>query len=503
MARQHSSPLFACTSATGARASLLLALVFACGISAHAKPKPEALSTLAIQPAQQAVSVGEIVAAWSPDLRSVLGFDLAGKRLWRLPTGDQGGIRDLGVHGDKVLAYAGTEALVIEPKSGKVLGRRANVALLGTGDASTDWCRIENRDGVCAKRCACSFELVDCDTLTTVGPSVQLSRFEELDQDGARTTHCPLFSGALLGRAGDALIASFPIKNDTPFFGVPEETIAVSSSTGDVLWRSADFGRFEPELSGVASDGKTCFVGSLGGSLIVFDCQRASPRWRRTISIIKGIETQIGALPPTPSGPRALLVRDGRKALALDLASGSVLWSNDLSPKAVALTDPPPTGSDLHRFVLTRDRKVETATLYESATGKVIAELPMPVGTRTFPVRTAWGWFALGESELVAFGPAGATLMNRGLARTHTPISAGAHLLFVSDQKFDIVQVVPGNAATSFPSTTVSGQLGRARPITLVEQSDGLAVVLLREGKSAWDASDPETFGELHFMRLR
>jgi hypothetical protein len=503
MATFHSSSLIVRLSASAVRASVLLALVVPVGLSAHAKPKVEGLETLAIQPAQQAVSVGEVVAAWSPDLRSVLGFDLGGKRLWRLPTGDQGGIRDLVAHGDNVLAYAGTEALVIEPTSGKVLGRRANVALLGPGDASTDWCRIESRDGVCAKRCACSFELVDCDTLATLGPSVQLSRFEELDPDGARTTHCPLFSGALLGRSGDALIASFPVKTDKPFFGVPDEVTAVSASTGKVLWRAPDFGRFEPELSGVAGDGKTCFVGSRAGSLIVFDCQRASPKWQRTISIIKGIETQVGALPQSSSGPLGLLVRDGANVLALELGSGSVLWSKALTPRSVALTDPPPTSGAPHRFAVARDRKVETATLYEAATGKVIAELPMPVGTRTFPVRKAWGWLAQGESELVAFGPAGATLMNRGLARNHTPISAGAHLLVASDQKLDIVQVAPGNAGTSIPATTVSGQLGRARPIALVEQSDGLAVVLLREGKSAWDASDPETFGELHFMRLR
>jgi len=483
----------------------LLALALTAGGSARAKPNVDELLTLAIQPAQQAVSVGSIVAAWSPDLRSILGFDLTGKRLWRLPTGDQGGLRDLEVYSEHILAYAGTEALVLAPKSGKVLGRRANVALLGPGDASTDWCRIDSRDGVCALRCACSFELVDCDTLATVGPRVQLSRFEELDPDGTRTSHCPFISGALLGRSGDALVASFPVKTDKPFFGVPEEVIAVSAATGDVLWRSPDLGRFDPELSGVGSDGKTCFAGSRAGSLIVFDCQRASPKWRRTISILKGIEAQVGAVPSNPSnpsGPHSLLVRDGPKVLALELGSGELLWSRALSPKSVALTDPPPVSESSHRFALTRDRKVEAVTLYEAATGRIIAELPLPVGTRTFPLRTSWGWLAVGESELVAFGPDGATLMSRGFGRNRAPLVSGAYALVASDQQLEVFNVgrfIAGGA----PIASVSGQLGRARPIALVEQPDGLAVAVLRDGGKAWDASDPETFGELHFLFLR
>ena len=124
--------------------------------SAHAAPDgPE---TLAIHPAQSAIVVEGVVAAWSPDMRSVLGFSMRGQRLWRVPTGEHGGARDLRALGATAIAYTGKEALAIAPATGQVTGRREVV--LPDPERPDEGCELIHRDGVCALRCACSFELV-------------------------------------------------------------------------------------------------------------------------------------------------------------------------------------------------------------------------------------------------------------------------------------------------------------------------------------------------------
>ena len=62
--------------------------------------------------------VGATLALYTPDLRSVIGLDRDANRRWRVATGDQGGLRDLAVLGDRLLVYAGREALLVAPDSG-------------------------------------------------------------------------------------------------------------------------------------------------------------------------------------------------------------------------------------------------------------------------------------------------------------------------------------------------------------------------------------------------
>lgn len=465
-----------------------------------ARAKPGEPRTLAIQPAQVALSLGESVFAFSPDMRSVLSFSPKGERLWRVGVGDQGGAKDLRTLGPTLTAYAGQEALALDPESGKVLGRRA--LMLPDPEQPESGCELAHRDGVCALRCACSFELVRCDTLATLGPMVVLTSLAPVGE--ATRARCPSYTGGLLGRAGDALIASSPIASDTPFFGVAEEALAVSATSGEVLWRSKGLGRLDPQLSGVAEDRASCFAGSRAGSVQVFDCQRATPRWRRDISIVKAIEPQVFA------AKDLLIVRDGKTLRGLALADGRERWAVELPQRTVAW---PSRGGRSHggladpaneRSALWGSRP-DTLALFELETGpsagKRGATLPLPAGINTAPLMNEHLIVALGRDDIVVHNHLGEPLLTSVRRKGQSPIVSGPALVFAGPEGVELFTLeAEGRVLT--PRVVFEGPLAKSRPIALSVDAIALRIALLREGKGGWDPSDPNTFGELHFITV-
>lgn len=444
-------------------------------------PRESNTRVLAIHPAQGAVHIASRVAAFAPDMRSVLGFSLRGERLWRVPSGDHGGARDLRVFGPNIVAYTGKEALTIAPENGQVLGRRDLV--LPDPSTPTEGCELVHRGegdaSICALRCACSFELIRCDTLVTVGKTVTLTPLTPVGE-GAQT-RCPAYSGGLVGRSGDVLVASLPIASDTPFFGVAEEIAGVSLTSGDVLWRSRELGRFDAELSGVASDGRTCFVGSRAGTIQVFDCQRATLRWRRNISIVKTIEPQVL---PYPDG---LIVRDGKKLLALALGDGTPRWTKELANRTVAW---PMSGGPR----ATWSSRPDTLALVAPHNGEVVASLPLPVGVVGPPLHNDDLWVVRGKTEIGVFDRHGLPLLTLPTRAGVTPLASEGALLVATPERLELYRLTDTFSARA----RFEGQLAKAQPIALDEPNK--TIVLWRPGRSGWDPSDPETFGELHFL---
>lgn len=477
------------TSSNPLRA-LLLALVTVVGASLPLRPvdaRPREPRTLAIHPAQVALPLGDAVFAFSPDMRSVLGFSPSGERLWRVGIGDQGGAKDLRTLGPTLIAYAGEEALALDPgagKAGKVLGRRP--LALPDPEQPESGCELVHRDGVCALRCACSFELVHCDTLATVGPKVTLPSLAPVgDTTRAR---CPSYTGALLGRAGDTLIASSPIATDTPFFGVAEEAIAVSATTGEVLWRSKGLGRLDPQLSGVSEDRASCFAGSRAGSVQVFDCQRATPRWRRDISIVKAIEPQVFA------AGELLVVRDGKTLRGLALADGRERWAIELAQRTVAW---PSRGGVSSAW----SSRPDTLTILDATTGRREQTLALPAGLVSSPQYSEHLLVSLGRDDLVVHGTAGESLLTERRRPGQAVRLAGQALLFATPDRVELHSLeLPSQPLVL--RAALQGPLAKSRPVALFTAPDGLRVVVLRDGKGGWDPSDPTTFGELHFLGL-
>lgn len=457
------------------RYAIALAAIALIGASARAE------SPRAILPAMAAVEAGSTVAFLAPDLRSVLAVDAEGKRRWRVPIGDQGGIRDLDRLGRHVLVYAGTEALLVAADSGKVLGRRAGVTL-GTPGGPRG-CRLREEEGVCALDCECSFEVVSCDDLHALGPPAQLPHFEEIDADHSRQSRCPIFSGALLGRSGDVLITRFPSATDKPFFAVPEVTLARDARTGAEVWRSDALGFYDAALSGVGRDG-ICFAGERAGSVVVFDCQRGSILWRRA-AMSRGAEPQVEA---TEQG---LFVRDGPRAMLLGWRDGQARWEVVLPLDRLALVAASPTPGPDRRF----GNAVRGARWLAPDDGRTLADLAFLPGADRWPRRSTAGWWLLAGKRLEGFGPSGSGVGGVGSSSSWSDFVVG-----------DGTRV----AAWDRDAVTLA-DLGADRPITTLDERarvvafDGAFgrgnLALYVDGKGPWKADDASTFGELRLYR--
>lgn len=465
-----------------ARLGLLL-VVGASSTALAAEPQP-----VAIIPAVSALQVGKSLALWAPDLRSVLGHDAAGKRLWRLATGDQGGLRDLAVLADNLLVYAGTEAILVAPDTGKVKGRRANVVLGSPGGPRG--CRISEHDGACALECECSFEIVSCETLASLGEPARLPHFEEADADGKPGSHCAMFSGGLVGRSGDAIITSFPAATDKPFFSVPEITIARHAKTGAELWRSADLGFFDEELSGVASDG-TCYAGSRAGSLTVFDCQRATVLWKRTIAPVEGGAPQVEA---TAHG---ILVRDGTRVALLDTRSGRPSWQFEVPATSIVLLAgmPPSATSDRVRVL---GKAIKGARILNVTDGKTLGDVVFPPGTERWPRRLGeLGWVVVAGKRIEAFDAAGMSLGGLGSSASYRDFVVGSGANIAA---WDANAIALSTLTKLDPLVSINGSGLRVVAYEGALGPGRLAV--FADGKGPWDPKKPESFGELRCYRL-
>jgi len=454
-----------------------------------AEPRP-----IAVIPAQSAIQAGKTLVLWAPDLRSVLGYDAAGKRLWRLATGDQGGLRDLAVIGGNVVVYTGTEAILVAPDSGKVRGRRANVELGSPGGPRG--CRVNEHDGACALECECSFEIVACDSLASLGEPARLPHFEERDADGTPGSRCAMFSGGLIGRSGDAIITSFPAATDKPFFSVPEITIARHAHTGAELWRSTELGFFDEQMSGVAdagTNGGTCYAASRAGSLTVFDCQRATVLWKRTIASVEGGEPQIEA---TPQG---IFVRDGTRVALLDTRSGRPSWQFEVPATSIVLLAGMSTHASSDRVVgKAVGKAIKGARILNVTDGKMLGDVVFPPGTERWPRTIAdLGWVVVGGKRIEAFDAAGMSLGGLGSSASYRDFMVGSGANIAA---WDSNAISLANVTTLTRPVSINGSGLRVVAYEGVLGAGRLAV--FADGQGLWDPKKPESFGELRLFRL-
>lgn len=436
----------------------------------------------AVLPAMVAIEAGPVVVYMPPDLRSVLAVDADGKRRWRVPIGDQGGIRDLDRLGPHVVAYAGTEALLLAADSGKILGRRPNVVLGTPGGARG--CRVREEEGACAIDCECRFEVVSCDDLHALGAPALLPSFEE-EVDGQRESHCPIFSGALVGRAGELVITRFPSATDKPFFAVPEVTLARDAHSGREVWRSSALGFFDAALSGVGRDG-VCYAGERAGSVVVFDCQRGSVLWRRAA-------TGRGAEPQVEASERGLFVRDGTRATLLGWRDGQPLWEVSVPVDRLVLLEPqaPDTGVD-RRF----GKAVGGARWLSLADGRTLGDVAFLPGADRWPRRGPAGWVGLAGARLEAWDPSGKSLGGFGTSASFADFVIGDGARVAA---WDRHAVTLADLGADRPLATLDGP---ARVIAFDGAFGHGRVALLIDGKGPWKADDAATFGELRLYRV-
>ncbi len=483
----------------GATALVVLACLGA--PSRAEEPRP-----LRIVPAMQAIQLGATTALWAPDLRSILGHDREGQRLWRVATGDPGGPRDLARLGDNLLAEAGGEALLIAPGDGRVLGRRSIIAPVAARAAPTtsdlpvpEPCRVTAHGGACALRCPCSFEVVRCDDLSPLGPAARLPAVDPMSLTHVGASRCPSFSGALLGRAEDVVITSFPDTPATagkPFFGVSEIVVARDARTGEERWRSSEPGFFDEALAGVAADG-VCYAGSRAGTLTVFDCQRATVLWRRPLARARGSALQIEVVGD------GLLVRDGVSVGLFDPRTGHARWQVDLPPDRLALlagSAGPADGGAPERSL---PSAIRSARILRLDDGARLGEIVLPTGTERWPRRFAdpaggtSGWIVMSPKRVEAYDERGQLLGGVGSSHTLTDYVAGDA---ADVAVWDPLALTVATLTSTRPAT--AWNLAPARVIAFEGALGPGGLVVLVDGRGPWDPKDPTTFGEARFYRI-
>ncbi len=420
-----------------------------------------ALEPKAIVPAMQAVQAGKVVVAWAPDYRSVLGLDGDGARVWRLATGDQGGGRDLERVGDNVVVYAGQEAILVAPDSGKVLGRRAGVTR-----GAKDGCAVREQDGACALSCGCSFEVVACGTLATLGKPIVTT-----PEPG--TSACHAFEPEIVGRAGDTIVMTVPSQASRTSRVVPIAR-GYDAKTGAVRWESALLSRLRGEQSGVGPE--MCSAVTDSGKLMGFDCANGALVWEL------GLDTK--SMPQVDRTAAGVLVADGPYVSLLDARTGAPRWR-------VARA-----GLALMASVVPRERtgNWDVARVYGDD-GAILGDVKLPAGIAQAPRRFGDGWVALGKSNIAAFDGRGKSLGGIGTSAVWFGVAVGTRKLLGWD----------GNAVTIVhaPSKRASIVINEPSEVVAFEGpiGDGHLVTLLRP-REAWDATNPETFGELRFYAV-
>jgi len=460
--------------------------LFALLLVAAPAPEPKADWVL---PAGAAIATPEAIVLWAPDFRSVLGVDGDGKRKWRVATGDQGGLRDLDRIGDAVLAYAGDEAILIAPATGKVLGRQPNVRL---GAPGVPGCRVVERAGACGVSCPCSFLPVRCADLAPLAPRATLPIFEEWNLEGERTTHCAGAAGEPLARGGDVAVMTLAGSADAKAMVAPTELAGFDLVGKRQLWRAGDVGglapsAIDPWLAGATSDGKACWVASRAGELRVIDCRTGAALWSRRLQIPAGAEPQI------EGADQGIVVRDGARVKRLD-ADGAVVWDVAVPPGEIVLG----AGGDLPRgHEHRRFGRLAGARLLDYTTGAERGAISFAERATRWPRPVSFaprGWVALADRDWsIHLTNAERAIVGRAGGFVEELV-VGPSLVAVRTRDELAVRGLHDARVATYPGhlvVAIEGAAGAGR------------VILMRPGKGPWDASDPSTFGELRRFTLR
>lgn len=326
---------------------LALAVVALLTVAASGSARADG-SVILARPAVAGVVSGDLVVALGLDLRTVTAFDRQGARRWLVRVEGEGGGAgaDLSLHKgggrDLVAVHLGARLTLLDPRDGSVVAAR-EVGPVAT--PATPGCALERHGGACAVRCPCSLALVACDDLAPLGApftSPRLATVESVvgdagvaipgERDPARASRsgCGGREGALVGRAGDLIVATVPgATSRTAAIAAPPRVVGVHARSGEVRWSSEVLGRRwpAPGLVGVAADAGACWIGGLDGRLEVFDCQTGEARWSAKGLTHRGAAPQADLVRAAGEERAALLVRDGEHVRLRWLDTGHVRWS--------------------------------------------------------------------------------------------------------------------------------------------------------------------------------
>jgi|GEM_PF-1638566 len=470
---------------------LTLLSVFAAPSTASAAADPDVLLG---RPASDALLWGDTLVVLAPDHRGVSGLSLGGERRWHValaPPDDEGpfALRALSGRDGRVAVVLGDRVVVVDPKTGGADEPRET----GRFSATTrPGCELEQRAGACAVSCPCGFQLVACDTLAPIGPRWALPSASRDAADDPDSTRCSGRRGAVVGRAGDLLLASVPGPRAarTTFF-VPYVLAAVDRGTGELRWTSEPLGKTWPTagLTGVAPDGRSAWIGGAGGHVDVFDAQTGAVRWSADQKAPKTAEPQ--AVPVAGNeadGQPGLLVRAGERIQRRRIGDGRVVWTIHAPTERVV-----PSGWRGDVEVLRGDG----FRLVDPANGAAVASIPLPGARGRRRVKSLEsGWLVGGDGYVGRFDTAGRAVAERRVAGSDGFLLGDSAIALRGRDKLTVVDAesllpIYELGGTSYTLVAVEGPLGRG------------VLAAVRHADRPFDKTDPESFGEVRIVRFR
>ncbi|TNF25819.1 MAG: hypothetical protein EP329_22340 [Deltaproteobacteria bacterium] len=445
------------------------------------------------RPASDALLWRDTLLVLAPDHRGVVGLGPDGAPRWRValaPPDDEGPFALVRLAGarPRVGAVIGDRVVVVDPATGEAGEPRETGRFAAT---SRPGCALEQRDGACAISCPCSFQLVSCEDLAPIGPRWALPGASRDPDDDPDSATCSGRRGALVGRVGDLLIASVPgpRKAKSTFF-VPYAVVAVDRARGEVRWSSEALGRAwpTPELTGVAPDGASAWVGTADGRIAAFDPRNGDLRWSAEQQPGASAEAQAVYVPGDASDPASgLVVRAGERIQRRRLSDGHVVWTIHAPTERVL-----PRGWDGEVEV----RRADAIRVVAPDNGAALASFALPKGSgRRQVFALERGWLVASSEGLRRIDEAGKEAARAKVAGTEWAVGESAVVIRGRDNLtvVDGQSLLPiyGLGDASYGVLAVEGALGRG------------VMAVLRHADRPFDKSDPKSFDEVRIIRFR
>ena len=369
----------------------LVAIALA-GCTAQAAPAPPSLKLLVETPAWAVETLANRMIVVDDGFLGVTAFDGAtGAKSWatKVQKEPARGAHGLLVNGTSLLAWFADKIHIIDPTTGK-LGARYDTVTYGSK------CWLDIKEGVCARRCDCSFQIADCATGKLKGPRYDGVYVEELDPDGGRSGGCFGNGGWLHGKVGNlALLASEDAAAGKQKKLAKNVAAAIDLATGKEVWRFDIYASIQSYESGHSPDGKTCWFTGIMDDLQVLDCASGKLLWstpappqrgalKHHVAFVpgKGIFEQLG----TTATLRA--ERTGKPSWTAQITAGSTAWIQ---------------GADVP---VAQYSEIGSITLLDAATGNIATRIALPKDAYVFKDRG--GTFLVESSTgLVAYDAAG------------------------------------------------------------------------------------------------
>lgn len=350
-------------------------------------------------------------------------------------------------NGATVLEWAGDSIHVLDAASG-TLSSTSPAAFNGT-NFHDGGCGLDISDGVCAQRCQCSFQLLDCSTGKPSGTRYEHVYIERTNPGGSRSAGCYGITDNILGRAGQLAIVATEDHRASGTSRGPHIAAAIDRKTGAEAWRAFD-GVVQATESGVSPDGTTCWLSTFENKLRVVDCAHGSALW----STNPARDPKLHAVAFAP--PSGLYVVRDREATLFDARTGKVRWRVMLPTSTFGWL---PGVHHLDRY------DVSAIAVLDPATGKTLASVARPNGGGAISDRA--GGFVVVGHEVVRYDAVGTAVARAPF--DHAGVQFGDELAVIRSTTTEAIVVERttlrerGRISGAYDRAFVEGELGKRR----------------------------------------